>query len=282
MFFVHRFDVSSHFSSLFFRSFLILRLLFWALLLRERVRRFFVLKMSSKRISLLSRSLSIFYKLSHQMKFRFRIATQKKAQNEQSSSAKESSNDVERQRFNAFSSSLSFDVSKSNDQKNFDSFVDFSVLLIEQKATTLIRIWCEFCIRCVKSTALCVRVVSSINCQRCANQKNACVSINNEFHIFFILSLIDKMSWHHRKTTIIFIRENIRFREFEIRTVRSEVFLFLISSVKSWIKRYSVWKIYMIQLKRAHKRICVAHFAQQKLWIVENIRDVFWRWISFF
>ena len=41
-----------------------------------------------------------------------------------------------------------------------------------------------------------------------------------------MLLLIDKMSWHHEKTTIIFIRENIRFREFEIRTVRSEIFFF--------------------------------------------------------
>ena len=65
---------------------------------------------------------------------------EKKAQNEQMFSAKKSSNDVERQHFDAASSSLSFDVSKSNDQKNFDSSVDFSVLLIEQKATTFIRI----------------------------------------------------------------------------------------------------------------------------------------------
>ena len=65
---------------------------------------------------------------------------EKKAQNEQMSSAKENSNDVERQHFDAVSSSLSFDVSKSNDQKNFDSFVDFSVLFIEQRTTTFIRI----------------------------------------------------------------------------------------------------------------------------------------------
>ena len=80
-----------------------------------------------------------------------------------------------------------------------------------------------------------------------------------------MLSLINKMSWHHRKTTITFIRENIRFREFEIFTVRSEFFLFLISRVKSWIKRYNVWKIYMTQLKRIYKKICVARLAQQKL-----------------
>ena len=65
---------------------------------------------------------------------------EEKIQNEQVFSAKESSNDVERQHFNVISSSLSFNVSKSNDQKNFDFFVDFSVLLIEQRATTLIRI----------------------------------------------------------------------------------------------------------------------------------------------
>ena len=65
---------------------------------------------------------------------------EKKVQNEQVFSAKESSNDVERQHFNAVSSSLSSDVLKSNDEKNFDSSVDFSVLLIEQKATTFIRI----------------------------------------------------------------------------------------------------------------------------------------------
>ena len=65
---------------------------------------------------------------------------EKKAQNEQIFSAKESSNDVERQHFNVVSSSSSSDVSKSNDQKNFDSSVDFSALFIEQKATTFIRI----------------------------------------------------------------------------------------------------------------------------------------------
>ena len=54
--------------------------------------------------------------------------------------AKESSNDVERQHSDVVSSSLSSDVSKSNDQKNFDSSVDFFVLFIEQKATTFIRI----------------------------------------------------------------------------------------------------------------------------------------------
>ena len=90
------------------------------------------------------------------------------------------------------------------------------------------------------------------------------------------------MFWHYRKTTIIFIRESIRFREFEIFTARSEISFFLISRIKSWMKRYSVWKIHMTQLKRAHKKIRVARFAQQKLWIVEKIRDVFWRWINSF
>ena len=65
---------------------------------------------------------------------------EKKIQSEQIFSAKENSNDVERQHFDAVSSSLSFDVSKSNDQKNFDSFVDFFVLFIEQRTTTFIRI----------------------------------------------------------------------------------------------------------------------------------------------
>ena len=64
---------------------------------------------------------------------------EKKAQNEQISSAKKNSNDVERQHFEAVSSSSSSDVSKSNDQK-IDSFVKFSALLIEQRATTLIRV----------------------------------------------------------------------------------------------------------------------------------------------
>ena len=95
-----------------------------------------------------------------------------------------------------------------------------------------------------------------------------------------MLSLINKMSWHHRKTTIIFIRENIRFREFEIFTARSKIFLFLILRIKSWMKRCSVWKIYMTQLKRVHKKIRVTRFAQQRLWIVEKIRDLFWRWIN--
>ena len=93
----------------------------------------------------------------------------KEIQNEQMSSAKENSKNVERQHFDVVSSSSSFDASKSNNQKNLEFSVDFSTLLIEQRATTFIRIWCEFCIRCVKSTAFCVRVVSSINCQRCAN-----------------------------------------------------------------------------------------------------------------
>ena len=65
---------------------------------------------------------------------------EKKAQNEQMSSAKENSNDVERQHSDAASSSLSFDVSKLNDQKNLDFSVDFFVLFIEQRTTTLIRI----------------------------------------------------------------------------------------------------------------------------------------------
>ena len=65
---------------------------------------------------------------------------EKKIQNEQMFSAKKNSNDVERQHSDAVSSSLSFDASKSNDQKNLDSFVDFSVLLIEQRATTFIQI----------------------------------------------------------------------------------------------------------------------------------------------
>ena len=50
---------------------------------------------------------------------------EKKTQNEQNFSAKENSNDVERQHFDVFSSSLSSDVSKSNDQKNFDSLLIF-------------------------------------------------------------------------------------------------------------------------------------------------------------
>ena len=90
---------------------------------------------------------------------------EKKVQSEQIFFAKKNSNNVERQYFDAFSSSLSFNVSKWNDQKNFDFFVDFSTLLIEQKATTFIRIWCEFCTRCVKSTAFYICVVNSINCQ---------------------------------------------------------------------------------------------------------------------
>ena len=65
---------------------------------------------------------------------------EKKAQNEQMSSAKENSNDVERQHFDAVSSSSSFDASKSNNQKNLDFSVDFSALFIEQKTTTFIRI----------------------------------------------------------------------------------------------------------------------------------------------
>ena len=65
---------------------------------------------------------------------------EKKVQNEQISSAKKNSNDVKRQHFDAASSSSSFDVSKSNDQKNFDFSVDFSALFIEQRATTFIRI----------------------------------------------------------------------------------------------------------------------------------------------
>ena len=65
---------------------------------------------------------------------------EKKVQNEQVFSAKKNSNDVERQHFVAASSSSSFDVSKSDDQKNLDFFVNFSALLIEQRSTTLIRI----------------------------------------------------------------------------------------------------------------------------------------------
>ena len=42
-----------------------------------------------------------------------------------------------------------------------------------------------------------------------------------------MLLLIDKMSWHYRKTTITFVRESIRFREFEVRTARNKVSFFL-------------------------------------------------------
>ena len=65
---------------------------------------------------------------------------EKKTQSEQMFSAKKNSNDVERQHSDVVSSSLSFDASKSNDQKNFDFFVDFFILFIEQRATTFIRI----------------------------------------------------------------------------------------------------------------------------------------------
>ena len=65
-------------------------------------------------------------------------------QNEQNSFVKKSFNDVEQQRFDAFSSSLSFNASKSNDQMNLDFPDNFFVCSIEQR-TTLIRIWCEFC-----------------------------------------------------------------------------------------------------------------------------------------
>ena len=65
---------------------------------------------------------------------------EKKVQNKQVFSAKKNSNNVERQHFDAVSSSSSFDVSKSNNQKNFDFFVDFFALFIEQRTTTFIRI----------------------------------------------------------------------------------------------------------------------------------------------
>ena len=54
--------------------------------------------------------------------------TEKKVPNEQNSFLKKNSNDVELSHFNAFSSSLSFDHSKSNDQKNLNFFDDFSIV----------------------------------------------------------------------------------------------------------------------------------------------------------
>ena len=50
---------------------------FWTFLLKKRLKKFFVLQMSSRKISLSSQSFSIFYQSFHQIKLRFRIATQK-------------------------------------------------------------------------------------------------------------------------------------------------------------------------------------------------------------
>ena len=58
----------------------------------------------------------------------FNRNTEKRIQNEQNSSLKKSSNNVESSYSDVFSSSLSFDHSKSNDQKNLDSFDNFSIV----------------------------------------------------------------------------------------------------------------------------------------------------------
>ena len=94
---------------------------------------------------------------------------------------KKSSNDVKSTQFNASSSSLSFDHSKSNDQKNLDYSDNFLIVEINWK-TMFIRFKCEFCARCAKMTILCVFHFESINCQRCEKNKNECSSIN--IHIF--------------------------------------------------------------------------------------------------
>ena len=57
--------------------------------------------------------------------------TEKKLQNEQNSFLKRNSNNIESLHFDAFSSSLLFDYSKSNDQKNLNAFDDFSIVDVD-------------------------------------------------------------------------------------------------------------------------------------------------------
>ena len=118
----------------------------------------------------------------------------------------------------------------------------------------------------------------SINCLRCEKNKNECVSI--DFHFFksfqkLFSLLIEKMSWHDRKTIAIFIREKIRLRNFETSCFNNDVSFFFVICIKIWIKRFALWKIYMIQLKRAYKKICVVRLTQQELQMIEKIRNAF-------
>ena len=95
-----------------------------------------------------------------------------------------------------------------------------------------------------------------------------------------MLSLTNKVPWHHRKTAATLIREGIRLRGLGAPTARSGVPLPLVPRVKSWTKRYSVWETHMTQLKRAHRGIRAARLAQQGLWVAEETRDALWRWVS--
>ena len=54
--------------------------------------------------------------------------TEEKFQNKQKKILKKKSNNVESLHFDAFSSSLSFDHSKSNDQKNLNFFDNFLII----------------------------------------------------------------------------------------------------------------------------------------------------------
>ena len=151
--------------------------------------------------------------------------TEEKIQSEQNSFLKKNSNDVESSHFDVFSSSLSFDHSRSNDQKSLNFFDDFSIVDIDIK-TMPIRIWCEFCARCAKTTTSCVFFFENINCQRCERNKEECVSINfyifkNFQRLFFLIN--EKMSWNHRKTIAIFIREKMQLCNFEMLCFNNDV-----------------------------------------------------------
>ena len=172
----------------------------------------------------------------------FNRNTEKKIQNERDFSLKENSNDVESSHSNVFLSSLSFDYSKSNDQKNLNSFDNFSIVEINWK-TMFIRIWCKFCARCAKMTIFYVFHFESINCQRCEKNKNECVSIN-----FYIFKNFQKLFfyWSKRCFNIIEKRSHFSFlRECDCaiskRRVSIAMFFFLswfASEFKSSVLRF--------------------------------------------
>ena len=140
-----------------------------------------IILFSSKKSTFFVFSSSLFLSSSHQIKLRCLIVTKNKKFKNNNSFLNKNSNDVELSNFDVVWSSLSFDHSKSNDQKNLNSFDYFFISDVNWK-TMFIRIWCNFCVRDAKITIFCVFYFENINCQRCEKIKNECVSIN--FHIF--------------------------------------------------------------------------------------------------
>ena len=172
---------SSFFSSFLLRLLLIFKISFLNVSVEKAIRKFFPFVLFSWKSLSLVFSSSSFLLSSHQIKLRCLFVTENKAQNKQNSFLKKNSNDAESAHFDVFSSSLSFDHSKSNDQKKskfFWWFFNRRNKLKNNVSSNLM--WILRALR--KSDGFLRFFFESINCQRCEKNKNECVSIN--FYIF--------------------------------------------------------------------------------------------------